>query len=140
MSYQFANQSQHPSAQSSFGLSPNAAALVSYIWIPVTSILVLVTEKENRMVRFHAWQSIFLGLSLVALSIVLSVVFGVLMLVAGVVSPYVGILVSIVSLVVWMILAVAMLGVWVFCLIKAYQGAMYQLPVVGEYAERTANK
>jgi uncharacterized membrane protein len=140
MSYQFANQSQHAPAQSSFGLSPNVAALISYIWIPVTSILILVTEKENRMVRFHAWQSIFLGLSLAALSIVLSVVIGVVMLVAGIVSPYAGILVSIVSLIVWMILAVAILGVWIFCLVKAYQGAVHRLPFVGKYAEQMANK
>lgn len=138
MSYQFANNAA--STQSSFGLSPNVAALISYIWIPVTSILVLVTEKENRMVRFHAWQSIFLGAGLAVLSIVLSIVIGVIMLVAGVVSPYAGILVSVLSIIVWLILAVAIIAVWIFCLIKAYQGAIYKLPFVGKFAEQMANK
>lgn len=140
MSYQFANQSSSVNSQSSFGLAPNVAALVSYVWIPLTSIAVLVTEKENRLVRFHAWQSIFLGVSLAVMSIVLSVVIGILMLVAGVISPYAGILVSIVSLLVWLFLAVAILGVWIMCLVKAYQGAMYRLPIVGKYAEQMANK
>ena len=138
MSYQFANQSLN--AQSSFGLSPNAAALVSYIWVPVTSVLVLVTEKQNRLVRFHAWQSLFFGLSIFALTMILSVVIGVVMLVGGVVSPYAGILVSLVSLLVWLVSALAILGVWVMCLFKAYRGDMYKLPVVGNYAEKMANK
>ncbi|HLM61824.1 MAG TPA: hypothetical protein VK308_13545 [Pyrinomonadaceae bacterium] len=139
MSYQYANNAA-ATQQSSFGLSPNLAALISYIWIPITSVLVLVTEKENRMVRFHAWQSIFLGCGFAALSIVLSIVIGIIMLVAGAISPYAGILVSVLSLIVWMIIALVMLGVWVFCLIKAYQGAIYRLPLVGKFAEQIANK
>ena len=141
MSHQFANyQTPVSSAASTFGFSPNAAALLSYIWIPVTSILVLVTEKENRLVRFHAFQSLFLGLGLFATSILLSVVIGVVMLVAGLISPYAGILASIVSLLVWIIVAFAFLGVWIMCLIKAYRGAMYKLPVVGKFAERMIDK
>ena len=140
MSYQFANNQMSMNQTSSFGLSPNVAALVSYIWIPVTSILVLATEKENRLVRFHAWQSVFLGLSCFAASIILSSVIGIVMLVAGLVSPYAGILVSILSLVVWLVVAAAMLGVWVLCLVKAYQGAMHRLPLIGNYAEKMANK
>lgn len=141
MSYQYANnQMQAVNGASTFGLSPNGASLLTYIWIPVTSIIVLVTEKENRLVRFHAFQSLFLGLSVFALTIVLSVVIGILMLVAGAVSPYAGIMVSIVSLLVWVIVAFAFLGVWIMCLVKAYRGAMYKLPVVGKFAERMINK
>ena len=140
MSYQAINHANSINAQSSFGLSANGASLVSYIWIPVTSILVLVTEKQNRLVRFHAFQSLFLGLGIFALTIVLSVVIGVLMLVAGAVSPYLGIVVSLVSLLVWMVLAVAILGLWVTCLVKAYRGQMYKLPIVGKQAEKMINK
>lgn len=140
MSYQFANNQMSMNRTSSFGLSPNVAALVSYIWIPVTGILVLATEKENRLVRFHAWQSIFLGLSCFAVSIILSSVIGIVMLVAGLISPYAGILVSILSIVVWLVVAAVMLGVWVLCLVKAYQGAAHRLPLIGNYAEKMANK
>ena len=140
MSYNFANNQSTFYKPSTFGLSPNAAALISYIWIPVTSILVLVTEKQNRVVRFHAFQSLFLGLSIFAATIVLSVVIGILTLVAGVISPYAGILISVVSLLVWLVIAAALLGVWILCLVKAYRGDMYKLPVVGKYAEKMANK
>ena len=136
MSYQF-TESQ---TQSSFGFSPNVAALICYIWIPVTSILVLVTEKQNRTVRFHAFQSLFLGLSIFAATIVLSIVIGVLTLIAGVISPYAGMFVSIISLLVWLVIAAALLGVWVLCLVKAYGGGIYKLPLVGNYAEKMANK
>jgi uncharacterized membrane protein len=141
MSHQYANyQTPIGNPVSTFGLSPNAASLLSYIWIPVTSIIVLITEKENRLVRFHAFQSLFLGLSLFAITIALSVVIGIVMLVAGLVSPYAGIMVSIVSLLVWVIIAFAFLGVWIMCLIRAYRGAMHKLPVVGNFAERMTNK
>ena len=142
MSYPYANQPRiiNTALKSTFGLSPNGAALLSYIWIPVTSIIVMVTEKENRMVRFHAFQSLFLGLGLFALTIGLSIVIGVLALIAGMISPYLGIIVSLISLLVWVVLAFIFLGIWVLCLIKAYRGEMYKLPVVGKYAERSANK
>src|SRR5215213_1474220 len=131
MSYNFAQNQAAINKPSTFGLSPNAASLISYIWIPVTSIIVLVTEKENCLVRFHAFQSLFMGLMIFALTIVLSVVIGVLMLVAGAISPYLGILVSVISLLVWIIIAFALLALWVLCLVRAYRGAMFKLPVVG---------
>jgi uncharacterized membrane protein len=136
MSYNFANNKSAFNKPSTFGLSPNAAALVSYIWIPVTSAIVLVTEKENRMVRFHAFQALFMGLAVFVATILLSIVIGVLTLVAGAVSTSLGLLVSIGSLIVWMVIAAALLGLWVFCLVKAYRGEMYKLPVVGNYAAK----
>lgn len=140
MSYNFANNQSAFNKPSTFGLSPNAAALVSYIWIPVTSAIVLVTEKENRMVRFHAFQALFMGLAVFVATILLSVVIGVLTLVAGAVSTSLGLLVSVGSLLVWLVIAAALLGLWVFCLVKAYRGEMYKLPVVGSYAEKMSGK
>ena len=140
MSYNFANNQSVINKPSTFGLSPNGASLISYIWIPVTSVIVLVTEKENRLVRFHAFQALFMGLAIFAMTIVLSVIIGVLTLVAGAVSPYAGIIVSVLSLLVWIIIAIALLALWVFCLVKAYRGEMYRLPVVGKYAENMINK
>src|SRR5215204_179569 len=98
MSYNFAHNQSSISKPSTFGLSPNAASLISYIWIAITSIIVLVTEKENRLVRFHAFQSLFMGLAIFAVTIILSIVIGILMLVAGAISPYLGLIVSVLSL------------------------------------------
>lgn len=125
---------------STFGFSPNGASLLAYIWIPVTSIIVIVTEKENRLVRFHAFQSLFLGLSLFALTLVLSVIIGILTLVGGAISPYLGLIVSVISLLLWLVIALAILGLWALCLLKAYKGEMYKLPIIGKLAEKQANK
>ena len=46
-----------PAGAASVGLSSNVAAALSYFFI--TGIIFLVVEKENKFVRFHAWQSIF---------------------------------------------------------------------------------
>ncbi len=135
MSYNFAQNQT-----STFGLSPNAAALISYIWIPVTSIIVLVTEKENRMVRFHAFQALIMGLAVFAFSVLISIVIGVLMLIGGAISPYLGLIVSVISLLVWVVIAFALLALWVLCLVKAYRGEMYKVPVAGKFAERMVNK
>ena len=136
MSYQFADNQASMSAPSSFGLSPNIAALISYLFIPWTSIAVIATEKENRFVRFHAFQSLFLGLGMIALTIILSVVIGVVTLIAGAISPYAGILVSVVSLIVWIVIAFAILALWALCLFKSYKGESYKLPLVGKFAEK----
>lgn len=135
MSYNFAQNQT-----STFGLSPNAAALISYIWIPVTSIIVLVTEKENRMVRFHAFQALIMGLAVFAFSVLISIVIGVLMLIGGAISPYLGLIVSVISLLVWVVIAFALLALWVLCLVKAYRGETYKVPVAGKFAERMVNK
>jgi uncharacterized membrane protein len=138
MSYNFANNHTSFNKPSTFGLSPNAAAVISYIWIPVTSAIVLVTEKENRMVRFHAFQALFMGLAVFVATLVLSLVIGVLTLVAGAVSTELGLIVSVGSLLVWLVIAAGLLGLWVFCLVKAYRGEMYKLPAVGNYAAKMA--
>src|SRR6476660_5972275 len=77
MSYNFANNQSIINKPSTFGLSPNGASLISYLWIPVTSVIVLVTEKENRLVRFHAFQALFMGLAIFAATIVLSIGIGI---------------------------------------------------------------
>jgi uncharacterized membrane protein len=140
MSYQFAQQPQFSNQTSTFGLSPNGAALLSYIWIPVTSIVVLATEKKNRHARFHAFQSLFLGMVLIALTFTLSIVMGILMFVAGSISPYAGIIVSLASLLVWLVISAALLAIWIRCLMKAYRGEQNKLPFIGKTAWRMANK
>jgi uncharacterized membrane protein len=125
---------------STFGFSPNAASLLAYIWIPVTSIIVLVTEKENRLVRFHAFQSLFMGLIIFAMTIVLATAIGIFTLVGGLISPYLGLIVSALSLLIWVVIAFALLGLWVLCLVKAYRGEMYKVPFAGNLAEKQAYK
>ena len=55
------------------GLSNNAAGALAYVTI-IPAIIFLIIEPYNRnsFVRFHAWQSIFLGIAAFAIDTVLS--------------------------------------------------------------------
>ena len=44
-----------------------------------------------------------------------------------------------VAFLLWMVLSVGLLVVWIMLLIKANQGPMWKLPVIGDMAEKQAN-
>lgn len=125
---------------SSTGLQANLAALLTYIFIPVTSIVFLVIEKSSRLVRFHAMQSLLLGAAMIVLSIVLSVLMMVVVGVVGVASSTLAGIVGLLSMLLWFGLWIGMLLVWVLCLVKAYQGQIFKLPVIGNIAEGFISK
>ena len=101
---------------SSTGLDPNLAGLLCYLLGLITGIVFLIIEKENRFVRFHAFQSLAVFGALFVLS-----------LIAGFI-PVIGRLISI-------LLAPVGLILWILLMVKAYQGERYKLPVVGDWAE-----
>ncbi|HSB11339.1 MAG TPA: DUF4870 domain-containing protein [Blastocatellia bacterium] len=121
-------------------LDYNIAALLCYLPICcinlIASIIWFASEpKENRFLRFHALQS----LGLIAISIVVWIVFmflGVGMMFSP--SDTVGAagsgLLSIIQLLVWLVLLI----VHILCMVKAYQGQMWKLPVIGDIAEKNA--
>ena len=102
--------------KTSTGIQANVAALLSYLVGFISGIVFLVIEKENKFVRFHAMQSTIVSGSLFILQIVLSFIPFLVML-----SPLVGL---------------AGLALWIILMIKAYQGEMFKLPVIGDIAEK----
>src|SRR5260370_243183 len=64
-----------PGGKTSLGLESNVAAMLCYIGNlvcclgVVLSIVVLITEKENRFVKFHAVQSLFVAIAGIAMAI-----------------------------------------------------------------------
>ena len=112
----------------STGLATNVAGLLSYVLGPITGILFLVLEKENRFVRFHAAQSVAVGVALIIASIVLTVLSTVLAFI-----PILG----------WIIATIAGLGfslltfvLWLVLMYKAFQGEEWEAPIVGKYARQ----
>ena len=101
---------------SSTGLEPNIAGPLCYLLGIVSAIAFLILEKRDRVVRFHAYQSLatFGGL------FVLSAVAGVVPLIGGLVLA----LLTPIGLILWIVL-----------MVKAYQGERFKLPVVGDWAE-----
>jgi uncharacterized membrane protein len=114
------------------GMADNVAGMLAYITI-IPAIIFLVAEpyNKNRFIRFHSWQNIFLHIAAVALWIALFIISAVLAVI-----PILG---HLVAFLLWMVLSVGFLIVWILMLIKANQGQMYKLPVIGDMAEKQAN-
>ena len=120
-------------AQAKIGiLSENVAGALAYFtFIPATAFLLLAPYSKNRFVRFQCLQSLFLTLICLLLGVTLKLASPILFLV-----PLVGpLFVSLVSIVG----ALAVVIVWLVLVVKAFQGEVLKLPVLGELAERRAN-
>ena len=127
------------------GLDPKIAAAISYIWI--VGLVLYFMEKENRFVRFHAMQSILFGVAnlvlmtvLVILAMILTVVFGVGGAAIGGGANAIGaILVFLIWIGVFLIVLVFIIGL-VLAAVKAFQGKIFKLPIIGNIAEKIVNK
>jgi uncharacterized membrane protein len=120
-------------AQAKIGiLSENVAGALAYFtFIPATAFLLLAPYSKNRFVRFQCLQCLFLTLVCLLLGVALWLTSRILFLV-----PLVGpLFVSLVSIVG----ALAAVIVWLVLVVKAFQGEVLKLPVLGELAERQAN-
>lgn len=113
------------------GLAPNVASVLCYICAPITSLIFILIEKENKDVQFHAWQGTLFGAAIIVINVVLNL-FG---LVMGRLIEFLGTLVlSFLIPVLWL----GILVLWVVCLIKAYQGERWRIPVLGDIAAQKA--
>ncbi len=106
-------------AKSSLGLEENVAGLLCYVVEFITGIVFLALEKESAFVRFHAVQSTITFGGFFVLSLILGVI------------PFLGWLLN-------LIICLLSLITWIVCMVKAYQGELFKLPVVGEIAARQA--
>jgi uncharacterized membrane protein len=101
--------------RTSFGFAENTESALTYVLWFVTGIFFLLMEDENKTVRFHALQSTLLSFLLVVVIFVMSLV-----------PPTVPLIP-----VVWLIEIL----LWFLLIIRAYQGHMIRLPVIGAVAE-----
>ncbi len=121
-----------PQSTGGSGLAPNVASLLCYICTFITGIIFLIIEKDNRDVKFHAWQAIFLGVAAIALQIVVTI----LSLILSQLSTVLGMIVGLVG---WLIY-LGIFVVWIIAMIKAYKGERWLIPFIGNLAEQQANK
>ena len=96
------------------GLAPNVAGALSYILGPLSGLAFLLLERENRFVRFHAAQSVAVGVLMIVLGVALSVLGGVLAAV-----PVLG---WVVALLVSMGVAFVSFFLWLYLMWQAFQG------------------
>jgi uncharacterized membrane protein len=108
-----------PPAAATEGLADNVAGALAYVTI-IPAILFLILDPYNKrpFVKFHAFQCI--GLALVAFALSMILVIPILGWIVGVVGD------------------IALFVVWIMCILKAYKGERFKVPVIGNYAENMA--
>ena len=103
--------------KTSSGLAENVAGLLCYVLGWISGIIFILIEQENKLVRFHAVQSIY--------------VFGVLT-VANLILGWLPIIGGILT---WIIGVVGFI-LWIVLMVKAYQEVKYKVPWAGDFAEK----
>lgn len=118
-----------PSLAATGFLRGNVAAALAYVtFVPAVIFLALRPFQHNRLVRFHSWQSIFFDITIVLVGIALRFLFSLFSLIPrlGYLLASLGVLTS----------ALGCLILWVVLLLKALQGEMFKLPLIGHFAEK----
>ena len=106
------------------GMSDNVAGMLAYFtMIPAIIFLVMEPYNRNRFIRFHSFQSLFFAVAWTVLWIGLNIFLHI---------PFLGFLI-------WPLVWLAGFIIWVVLVLKANQGKMYKLPVIGDMAEKQAN-
>jgi uncharacterized membrane protein len=85
--------------------------------------------RHNHFVRFHSFQSIYLVIAGALIALVMRLVFPLVTLI-----PWLGYLLA------WLaalLLVLAWVMFWAVAVVKALQGELFKLPVIGGLAERT---
>jgi uncharacterized membrane protein len=121
-----------PAGAPSLGMTDNMAGALCYLFGFITGILFLVLAPYNqdRNIRFHAFQSIFLSIAWIILSIVIGIV-----VLAFSFIPFLGLFVA------WVLrLAIGLGGlfIWLYLMFKTYNGEKIVLPVIGPLADKQA--
>jgi uncharacterized membrane protein len=102
------------------GLQDNVAGALAYVTIiPAIIFLVVAPYNQNKFIKFHAFQCLGLAVCSIASSIIM-------------VIPVLG----------WIIGPLGHLAVfiaWIICIVKAYGGQKFKLPIIGDFAENQAN-
>jgi uncharacterized membrane protein len=109
---------QTTTEKTSSGLDANVAAALAYALGFVTGLVFLLTEHENKFVRFHAMQSTIVFLALSAACVLLQSI------------PLLGMLLA-----VFFVIPVSAV-LWLVLMFKAYQGERFKLPIAGDMAEQ----
>jgi len=146
--------SSAPVGKTQLGLEPNLGAALCYLanFICclglVLAIVFLATEKENRFVKFHALQSILLHVAFMVVGIGLAIIFMIIGIILGVASAAANssagggfaAIFGLLSFLIWIVVLIAYVGGLIMAAVKSYGGAYFKLPVIGNIADKFANK
>jgi uncharacterized membrane protein len=113
-------------------MTDNMAGALCYLFGFITGILFLVLSpyNQNRNIKFHAFQSIFLNIAWIACWIAATIL--------SLILHTIPILGAIISFVLSIGLGIGFFIVWLYMMFKTYNGEKIVLPVIGPLAEKQA--
>jgi uncharacterized membrane protein len=113
-------------------MEENVASALCYVLGLLTGVLFLVLApyNQNRLIRFHAFQSIFMHIASIIVFIGLMIVMGVLHFI-----PFLG---AILGLMLYPLVGLAFFVLWLMLIYKAYNRERWVLPIIGPLAEKQA--
>lgn len=110
------------------GISPRTASILCYIptlgWIAAVFVLATRRFRNDRIVRFHAFQGLYLFAAWLFVQWALKPVF-------NDVTEYTHVGIA-------KLLEFVIIGIWIFMMIKAAHEEAYALPLIGELARKSA--
>jgi uncharacterized membrane protein len=129
---QYGGPGMPPPGIQAAGLQENMASALCYLLTIVTGVLFLVLEpySRNRNIRFHAFQSIFFGVGMIAVWIVVEI-----LTVAMSPIPFLGFLVG---TLLHLVVGLGGFVLWLMLMYKAYNNQLWVLPIIGPLAQKQA--
>jgi uncharacterized membrane protein len=118
-------------AKTSMGLEQNIAGLLCYVLGWISGLYFIKKEKDNRFVRFHAWQSVIVFGAISVIFIVIGVLMRIRILMT---LPAVSVVLLIVNWVLWL----GAIILWFILIASAYQERRFKVPWAGNYSEKKA--
>ena len=134
------NPSPGSPGKSSTGLDENIAALLTYIFGWVSGLIFFLIEKDSKLVRFHAMQSILFNVVVAIVCFIGWIITAVLVVILAQVADAMGAIAGLLATLIWLVIALGLLITLIMCLVRAYQGKYFKLPFIGDMAEKIANK
>ena len=106
----------------------NIVAALSYVLGFITGIVILLVEKDDKFIRFHAMQSTIATGSLFLLNIAV----GLILKPLGILDVLAGML----NILFWFLI----LLVIIISFVRTYQGKLFKWPIVGAFSERQTSQ
>ena len=130
---------ENTEGKTALGLDNNVGALVCYLGNLVCglgyiyAIIVLVTDKTNKLPRFHAFQSLLT----MGFSFLLGVGYMIVGVVGTVIDSAIGLpIVTLLGMFVMFLLGLGLFVMVIFAAVKAFQGELFKIPIIGGFADQ----
>ncbi|HPO49248.1 MAG TPA: DUF4870 domain-containing protein [Spirochaetota bacterium] len=113
--------------KTSIGFEQNVAAMLSYLIIWISGLIIFLIERENKFVRFHALQSTITFLIITIINIILGGFSRI-----PIVGFIFGILLGVVGLLSFIL--------WIVGIIFSVRNEIIKFPIIGDIAESIIEK